>query len=106
MQSKSKRGLNQTDTAISRFQVHDVLTAPEQSITVLQSALRSGEGQLPNLIGVLAGSPSALRAYARFRSELRHGGLQPKTLERISLAVGNTTTRKPGLLCIPRQLER
>jgi alkylhydroperoxidase family enzyme len=73
-------------TTMSRFQIHDELTAPERSTPVLRGAL-SGGGQLPNLLGVLAGSPAALRAYARFRSELRHGTLGLATLERISLAV-------------------
>ena len=41
---------------------------------VLKGALAGG-GQLSNIVGVLAGSPAALRAYARFRSELRHGTL-------------------------------
>ena len=61
-------------TQMSRFQIHDDLTAPERSVPVLRGAL-SGGGQLPNFLGVLAGSPAALRAYARFRSELRHGRL-------------------------------
>ena len=73
-------------TAMSRFQIHDELTAPERSAPVLRGAL-SGAGQLPNFLGVLAGSPAALRAYARFRSELRHGTLSLATLERIALAV-------------------
>jgi len=71
---------------MSRFQIHDELTAPERSMAILRGAL-SGGGQLPNFLGVLAGSPAALRAYARFRSELRHGRLPLATLERISLAV-------------------
>ena len=58
----------------SRFQIHDDLTAPEGSLPVLKGALAAG-GQLPNFLGVLAGSPAALRAYARFRAELRHGTL-------------------------------
>src|SRR5919206_4662179 len=73
-------------TQESRFQVHDELTAPERSIPVLKGALAGG-GQLPNFIGVLAGSPATLRAYARFRSELRHGALPLKTQQRIALAV-------------------
>lgn len=73
-------------TTMSRFQIHDELTAPERSAPVLRGAL-SGGGQLPNFLGVLAGSPAALRAYARFRSELRHGSLGLATLERIALAV-------------------
>ncbi len=73
-------------TQESRFQVHDDLTAPERSLPVLKGALAGG-GQLPNFVGVLAGSPATLRAYARMRSELRHGVLPLKTQQRIALAV-------------------
>jgi alkylhydroperoxidase family enzyme len=83
-------------TAMSRFQIHDDLTAPEGSLPIIKGAL-STAGQLPNLIGVLAGSPAVLRAYARFRSELRHGSLSPSTLERISLAVASHYDSAPGL---------
>ncbi|HEX8975181.1 MAG TPA: carboxymuconolactone decarboxylase family protein [Solirubrobacteraceae bacterium] len=81
---------------MSRFQIHDDLTAPEGSATVLRGALSSG-GQLPNFLGVLAGSPAALRAYARFRSELRHGRLTLPTLERIALAVAEYYQSAPGI---------
>src|ERR1700753_4233168 len=74
-------------TPMSRFQIHDDLTAPEGSVAVLRGALSSG-GQLPNFLGVLAGSPAPLRAYARFRSELRHGKLTVATLGRIARAGG------------------
>ena len=47
-------------TAISRFPVHDELSAPEGSEPVLRGALATA-GQLPNFLGVLAGSPAALR---------------------------------------------
>jgi alkylhydroperoxidase family enzyme len=73
-------------TKESRFQVHDELTAPERSLPVLKGALSTG-GQLSNFLGVLAGSPAALRAYARLRSELRQGLLPLKTQQRIALAV-------------------
>jgi alkylhydroperoxidase family enzyme len=73
-------------TKESRFQVHDELTAPERSLPVLKGALSTG-GQLSNFLGVLAGSPAALRAYARLRSELRQGSLPQKTQQRIALAV-------------------
>ena len=82
-------------TKESRFQVHDELTAPERSLPVLKGALAAG-GQLSNFIGVLAGSPAALRAYARFRSELRHGTLSLPTLERIALAVAEHYHSEPG----------
>ena len=81
---------------MSRFQIHDDLTAPEGSAAVLRGALSSG-GQLPNFLGVLAGSPATLRAYARFRSELRHGRLTLATLERIALAVAEHYHSEPGL---------
>jgi len=83
-------------TSMSRFQIHDELTAPERSAPVLRGAL-SGGGQLPNFLGVLAGSPAALRAYARFRSELRHGQLGLATLERIGLAVAEHYGSEPGI---------
>jgi AhpD family alkylhydroperoxidase len=82
--------------SMSRFQIHDDLTAPEGSVQVLRGALSSG-GQLPNFLGVLAGSPAALRAYARFRSELRHGKLTLATLERIALAVAEHYQSEPGI---------
>ena len=73
-------------TKESRFHIHDELTAPERSLPVLKGALAAG-GQLSNFIAVLAGSPAALRAYARMRSELRHGTLPLKSQQRIALAV-------------------
>ncbi len=82
--------------SMSRFQIHDDLTAPEGSVAVLRGALASG-GQLPNFLGVLAGSPAALRAYARFRSELRHGKLTAPTLERIALAVAEHYQSESGI---------
>jgi AhpD family alkylhydroperoxidase len=82
--------------SMSRFQIHDELTAPERSMPILRGAL-SGAGQLPNFLGVLAGSPAALRAYARFRSELRHGRLTLATLERIALAVAQHRGSEQGI---------
>lgn len=83
-------------TQMSRFQIHDDLTAPQGSVPVLRGALASG-GQLPNFLGVLAGSPAALRAYAKFRSELRHGKLSLATLERIALAIAEHYQSAPGI---------
>ena len=40
---------------------------------------------------------AALRAYARFRSELRHGKLTLATLERIALAVAEYYQSEPGI---------
>jgi alkylhydroperoxidase family enzyme len=83
-------------TQMSRFQIHDDLSAPEESVPLLRSAM-AGAGQLPNFRGVLAGSPSALRAYTRFRGELRHGTLPRATLERIALAIADHYGSAPGI---------
>jgi alkylhydroperoxidase family enzyme len=88
-------------TKESRFQVHDELTAPERSVPVLKGALAGG-GQLPNFLGVLGGAPAALRAYARFRSELRHGSLAWTTAQRISLAVAEHQGSEYALATLQR----
>jgi len=88
-------------TKESRFQVHDELTAPERSVPVLKGALAAG-GQLSNIVGVLAGSPATLRAYARFRSELRHGALPHKTQQRIALAVAEHQRSEYALATLGR----
>jgi alkylhydroperoxidase family enzyme len=89
-------------TKESRFQVHDELTAPERSVPVLKGALAAG-GQLSNFVGVLAGSPAALRAYARFRSELRNGGtLGLATQHRIALAVAEHQRSEYALSTLQR----
>lgn len=83
-------------TQMSRFHIHDDESAPPGSLPVIKGAL-GASGQLPNFVGVLAGSPAALRAYARFRSELRQGTLPRTTLERISLAVASHHGSVPGV---------
>ena len=72
-------------TDYSRFDIHDVLTAPEGSVKILEGVSRAGE--VTKFIGVLAGAPAALRAYTRMRHELRGGNLPRATRERIALAV-------------------
>jgi len=72
-------------TDYSRFDIHDVLTAPQGSVKILEGVARVGE--VTKFIGVLAGAPAALRAYARMRHELRGGSLPRATRERIALAV-------------------
>jgi alkylhydroperoxidase family enzyme len=83
-------------TQMSRFHIHDDLSAPEGSVPILKGA-SSAAGQLPNFLGVLAGSPAALRAYVRSRGELRHGQLPLQTIERIGLAVAEHYGSKPGI---------
>ena len=93
-------------TQMSRFQVHDELTAPEASLPVLTGALKASGGQLPNFLAVLAGSPAALRGYARARSELRHGALSTATSERIALAVAEHYRSEPDLTLHRRTARR
>ena len=88
-------------TKESRFKVHAELTAPERSVPILKGALAAG-GQLPNFIGVLAGSPAVLRAYARFRSELRHGALPYATQQRIALAIAEHQGSEYALCTLQR----
>src|SRR2546423_5995784 len=74
-------------TDFSRFNIHEGLTAPEGSVRVLRGARSAGGGAVSKFIGVLAGSPAALRAFTRMRHELRDGKLPVQTRERIALAV-------------------
>jgi alkylhydroperoxidase family enzyme len=90
---------------MSRFPIHDELTAPEGSLPVLRGALGRG-GQLPNFLGVLAGAPAALRGYARLRSELRNGHLALPTLERIALAVHHRHGSTAGVVLHERTARR
>src|SRR3954453_9904835 len=83
-------------TPMSRFQIHDDLTAPEASLPSLKG-LQSSAGQLPKFLGVLAGSAAALRAYVRFRGGLCRGALPAGARERIGLAVAGSLHSAPGL---------
>ncbi len=73
-------------TEVSRFHIHDELTAPDASAPILKSIQTAG-GAVSKFLGVLAEAPSALRAYTRFRSELHRGTLPQATRERIALGV-------------------
>jgi AhpD family alkylhydroperoxidase len=73
-------------TAVSRFQIHDELTAPDESAPLIKSIQAAG-GAVTKFVGVLAGAPAVLRAYTRMRSELRGGVLPQATRERVALAV-------------------
>jgi AhpD family alkylhydroperoxidase len=74
-------------TDISRFDIHDELTAPGASEAILKSIQAATGGQVSKFLGVLAGAPAALRAYVRMHSELQNGVLPRSTRERIALAV-------------------
>lgn len=73
-------------TDISRFDIHDELTAPQGSERIIKGIQTAG-GAVSKFLGVLAGAPAALRAYTRMRTELHGGKLSRATRERIALAV-------------------
>jgi alkylhydroperoxidase family enzyme len=73
-------------TDVSRFHIHDELTAPDGSAPLIKSIQTAG-GTVSKFLGVLAESPAALRAYTRLRTELRSSKLPRATRERIGLAV-------------------
>jgi alkylhydroperoxidase family enzyme len=73
-------------TEVSRFHIHDELTAPAGSDKLIKGIQTAG-GAVSKFLGVLAESPAALRAYTRFRAELHKGTLPQATRERIGLAV-------------------
>ena len=73
-------------TDVSRFHVHDELTAPEGADRMLKTIVETG-GSISKLVGVLAGAPRVLRAFARLRAELRAGSVPEATQTRIALAV-------------------
>lgn len=84
-------------TPMSRFQVHDELTAPAGTVPVLNAVAKASGGRLPNFLAVLAGSAVALRGYTRLSAELRAGRLAAGTAERIGLAVAQHHASQPGL---------
>jgi len=55
---------------MTRFTIHTLESAPGGSRDILEKA-RKGMGFLPNLYGVLAESPAALRAYSSFAEVLQ-----------------------------------
>jgi hypothetical protein len=48
-------------TAVSRFQIHDELTAPDESAPLIKSIQVAG-GAVTKFFGVLAGAPAVQRA--------------------------------------------
>jgi alkylhydroperoxidase family enzyme len=73
-------------TDVSRFHIHDELTAPDASAPLIKAVQTAG-GTVSKFLGVLAESPAALRGYTRLRTELRSSKLPKATRERIGLAV-------------------
>ncbi len=73
-------------TDVSRFHIHDELTAPDASAPIIKSIQTAG-GAVSKFLGIIAESPATLRAYTRMRSEIRNGTLPKATRERIALAV-------------------
>ncbi|MAT64030.1 MAG: carboxymuconolactone decarboxylase [Gammaproteobacteria bacterium] len=68
------------------YAIHDRQSAPEASREVLEQA-EQAYGFVPNLFGVLAESPAALRAYAAVTDILQHAGLDPVQQQVVMLTV-------------------
>ncbi|HVL95236.1 MAG TPA: carboxymuconolactone decarboxylase family protein [Solirubrobacteraceae bacterium] len=90
---------------MSRFKIHDDESAPEAAVPILKGVVKSG-GQVPNLLGVLANAPAALRGYVRMRGELRNVTLPRGTQERIALAVAAHHRAEPDLSVHSRAAQR
>ena len=70
----------------STFPDHDENSAPEQSRAALRQA-RSNYGFVPNLLGELAASPPALKAYTELQELLQEGRFGPAEQQVLFLAV-------------------
>jgi uncharacterized peroxidase-related enzyme len=75
-----------TDTVSHRFDVQSRETAPETSRPFLENARRS-YGFVPSLLGILANSPVALRAYATLGEILEEGTLTPVERQAVFLTL-------------------
>jgi uncharacterized peroxidase-related enzyme len=71
---------------MARVAVVDPQTATGEAKQLLD-AVQSGLGMVPNFIRVLANSPAALNAFLGMHAIAGAGKLDPKTRERIALAV-------------------
>lgn len=71
---------------MARVAVIDPQTAAGETRKLLD-AVQSGLGVVPNFIRVLANSPAALKAFLGIHEIAGSGQLDPKTRERIALAV-------------------
>ncbi|MGE3149727.1 MAG: carboxymuconolactone decarboxylase family protein [Pseudorhodoplanes sp.] len=71
---------------MARVAVIDPKTATGEAKPLLD-AVQSGLGMVPNFIRVLANSPAALNAFLGLHAIAGAGALDPKTRERIALAV-------------------
>lgn len=71
---------------MTRVAVIDPKTATGEARQLLD-AVQSGLGMVPNFIRVLANSPAALSAFLGLHGIASAGSLEPKTRERIALAV-------------------
>ena len=69
------------------YEIHDKQSAPEASREIMEQA-EQAYGFVPNLFGVLAESPAALRAYATVTELLQqHAGLDPVQQQVVMLTV-------------------
>ena len=69
-----------------QFPIYTKDTAPEASRATLEATAKK-YGFVPNLYGVLAGSPAAVQAYAGINKALEHSALTPVEQQVVTLTV-------------------
>lgn len=69
------------------FEIHTPDTAPEGSREIANAVLKAFGGTLPNLVGVLAGSPEAIQASAALSQLVDRTSLSPIERQILELAV-------------------
>lgn len=71
---------------MSDFKIHSVDTAPEDSRETLEQAQQTF-GMVPNLLGMLADAPTAVKGYTQLSALLDETDFSPEELQTILLAV-------------------
>jgi uncharacterized peroxidase-related enzyme len=69
------------------FEIHTLANAPEGPREIASAMQKAFGGTLPNLVGVLAGSPEALQANAVLSQLVDHTSLSPLEQQILELAV-------------------
>lgn len=74
---------------MSQFQIHTIDTAPEEAKEALK-AVKTNNGFIPNLIGVLANAPTALETYRTVGAINQRNSLTPTEREVVQITAAVT----------------
>lgn len=75
---------------MSKFQIHTIETASESVKSTLETVEKDNGGYIPNLIGLLANSPTALETYRTVGEINRRNSLTPTEREVIQITAAVT----------------